>query len=57
MYDEITYRITVLCNCGHEHTLAGWYDCPLALVPRPLRPWWQVIADGERTPSGGKDAG
>lgn len=30
---DVTYSITVLCNCGGTHTWEEWQACPLALVP------------------------
>lgn len=32
--EDVEYRITILCNCGGEHSsFDEWVDCPLASVP------------------------
>lgn len=36
--------VGVYCNCGFMHpSFEEWQKCPMALTPRPLKPWWRDL--------------
>lgn len=43
---KIKMRCVVTCSCGATHSFKEWQKCPMALMRKPLEPWWRKDHDG-----------